>query len=697
LINSMSVLLNPKSIAVVGASPTRNRAKSLLQNLGNADYKGEVFAINPQYTDVLGYRCFPAIESLPSHVDCVVTLVGADAAIDSLERAFAMGTRAAVVPSAGFGEGGHGAHRGERLRRLSAGGMAVCGPNCFGVLNVKSGVTLYSGTVSFPLRPGPVAIVSQSGGLGHNAFSPLINHRQLGFRYVISCGNASNTTVEDYVSHLVDDPEINIIAGIIETLTKPQLLFEAAQRARERRKTLVFFQPGRSKVGQAVVRSHTGALVRDCEVLAAFLRRCGIVQIDNYDTFVEAIELLAWTPRDDKLAQELFVLTGSGGTAAVAADALEAANVQITQLAAQTVERIGAALPDFGSVNNPLDGTGAIYDDAKLLPELMAAILANPGNAAIACAVSPATSTEQMLRIAGTFADAAKTSGRTVVAFQPNPLGAALKPELVARLHDGRVPLLLGVSEAMRAIKSLFIRQEFWSRPAPTLWLSAGMQNCSQDRLETNFMSLREALTKAGVSVIPTCRATSEDEAIAAARDLGMPVAIKAEAPGLLHRSDIGAVRVGCATADDVARSYRAVVANATKAGFTDAYALVQPMARGITEAYAGIIQDPTFGPAVVFGLGGIFIEVFKDTVSEMAPLTQMTARRMIADIKGAAILQGTRGQQQADLEALAAFLVALGDFAIAKAGQFSALDINPIIVGAQGSGVSAVDIMVEV
>jgi acetate---CoA ligase (ADP-forming) len=210
-------------------------------------------------------------------------------------------------------------------------------------------------------------------------------------------------------------------------------------------------------------------------------------------------------------------------------------------------------------------------------------------------------------------------------------------------------------------------------------------------------MSLREALTKAGVSVIPTCRATSEDEAIAAARDLGMPVAIKAEAPGLLHRSDIGAVRVGCATADDVARSYRAVVANATKAGFTDAYALVQPMARGITEAYAGIIQDPTFGPAVVFGLGGIFIEVFKDTVSEMAPLTQMTARRMIADIKGAAILQGTRGQQQADLEALAAFLVALGDFAIAKAGQFSALDINPIIVGAQGSGVSAVDIMVEV
>ena len=158
-------------------------------------------------------------------------------------------------------------------------------------LNVKSGATMYSGAVSFPLRAGPVAIVSKSGGLCHNAFSPLMNYRQLGFRYVISCGNASVTTVEDYVSYLVDDSKVEVIAGIIESLTKPQLLFDAAQRARESRKSIVFFQPGRSEVGQAMIRSHTEVLVRDSEVLAAFLRRCGIVQIESYDTFIETIEV----------------------------------------------------------------------------------------------------------------------------------------------------------------------------------------------------------------------------------------------------------------------------------------------------------------------------------------------------------------------------------------------------------------------
>ena len=471
----LSSLLDPKSIAVVGASPTRNRSKSLLQNLRKADFKGQVFGVNPRYTDVLGYRCFPTIESLPSVVDCVVVLVGADAAIEALEQAFAKGTRAAVVPSAGFGEGGHGEDRIARLHRLGVGGMHLCGPNCFGLLNTKSGATMYSGAISFPLRPGPVAIVSQSGGLCHNAFSPLMNHRGLGFNYVISCGNASITTVEDYVSHFVDDPEIEMIAGIIESLIKPELLFDAAQRARAQKKSILFYQPGRSDVGRATVRSHTGAMVRDSEVLAAFLRRCGIVQIDSYDTFVESIELFAHVPRDDKLARQLIVVSGSGGGAAVAADALEAAEVTLAPLATATVERISAALPDFGTVNNPLDGTGAIYDNPEVLPALMEAVLANPGNSAIACAISAGTASELALRIASVFANAAKTSGRTVLAYQPNPLGAPLKPEIVSTLSDGRVPLLLGISEAMRSIKGLFMRQEYWSRPSPT-WPSPKQQ-----------------------------------------------------------------------------------------------------------------------------------------------------------------------------------------------------------------------------
>ena len=691
--NTLPVLLNPKSIAVVGASPTRDRARILLQNLRMAGYAGEVFAINPRYEDVLGYKCYASIADLPKPADCVVVLVGAEAACAALEQAFAAGTRAGVVPSAGFGEGGHGADRAARLQRLGAGGMSVCGPNCFGLLSVKSGAALYSGGVSFPLRSGPVALVSQSGGLGHNAFSPLMNHRFLGFGYVVSCGNASVTAVEDYVSHFVDDPDIEVIACIIETLTKPGLLFDAAQRARARRKSIVMFQPGRSTAGQEMVRSHTGALVRDNAVLAAFLRQCGIVQVETYDTFVETIELFAMAPRDDTLGQDVIVVSGSGGGAAVAADALESAGVALAPLAAPTVERIGATLPEFGSVTNPLDGTGSIYDDPAMLPALMDAILGNPGNSVIACAVSASANTAQMRRFAGIFADAAKSSGRTVAAYQPSPLGAALNPDIVSTLNDGGVPLLLGISEAMAALERLIARQRFWTRGRPAL----PPPGVAGGALPGDFVSLRTALLAAGVPIVATRLVSSERDAVMAARDAGLPVAVKAEAPGLLHKSDIGCVRLGCRSEDAVAEAYRTVVANAGKAGFAGAGALIQPMRSGVAEVFAGVVCDPLFGPAVAFGLGGIFVEVLKDTVTEMAPLSHADALDMIARIKGASILQGARGRPRADVDALAALLVGLGNFAISHAGRFAAIDLNPIIVGAEGEGAFAVDIALEV
>ena len=502
--SALPVLLNPKSIAVVGASASRGRAKMLLENLRKAAYRGEVFAVNPRYDDVLGYKCYPSVADLPSPVECVVALVGADAACDVLEQAYALGTRAGVVPSAGFGEGGHGADRADRLRRLAAGGMCICGPNCFGLLSVKSGAAMYSGGIAFPLQCGPVAVVSQSGGLGHNTFMPLMNHRGLGFSYVISCGNACSTTVEDYVGHLVDDPEVEVIAAIIESMSKPTILFEAAQRAHAMRKSIVVFQPGRSAAGQAMVHSHTGSLVRDSEILAAYLRRCGIVQVDSYERFVETVELFALAPRDDKLAREVIVVSGSGGGAAVAADALDSAGVKLTALAPQTVERISAALPEFGTVSNPLDGTGSIYDDPAMLPQLMEAILSNPGNAAIACAVNASARSEQMARFAHIFAGVAKTSGRTVVAYQPSPLGAALDPAIIRTLNEGRVPLLLGISEAMHALDGLFRRQAFWTRDAQRPPFSEPAPRQAQARLRRDFMSLRQTLVAAGVPIVDT-------------------------------------------------------------------------------------------------------------------------------------------------------------------------------------------------
>src|SRR5262245_45172011 len=220
--------------------------------------------------------------------------------------------------------------------------MRVCGPNCFGLISVKHGMAAYSGPLSRPLRPGPVAIVSQSGGLGANVFAPLMTDREIGFSHFISCGNQIGATIEDYVEHLVDGPAVTVVAAVVQQLKHPRKLVRAARAAHARRKSLVFFQAGRSAAGRVMVQSHTGALAGNSEILAAFLRRCGIIQVERYDEFVETVALFAVAPRDETIGRELVVISGSGGGAAVAADALADAGAPLAALAPETRARLPA-------------------------------------------------------------------------------------------------------------------------------------------------------------------------------------------------------------------------------------------------------------------------------------------------------------------------------------------------------------------
>jgi acyl-CoA synthetase (NDP forming) len=690
--NSIRSLLAPKAIAVVGASQRPGRGTGVVANLKAAGFAGEIFAVNPRYADVLGYPCVPSVRDLPPSVECLVVAVAADAACDVLEEAHAHGIRAAIVLAAGFGEGGHGEARAKRLYALADQGMRICGPNCFGLINVKTGMAAYSGPLARPLRAGPVAIVSQSGGLGANVFAPLMTDREIGFSHFISCGNQIGTTIEDYVEYLVDDPDVTVIAAVIEQLKSPRKLVSVARKANAQRKSLVLFQAGRSAAGEVMVRSHTGALAGNSEILAAFLRRCGIVQVERYDELVETIALFAIAPRDEAIGNELVVISGSGGGAAIAADAMHDAGAPLATLHQTTRERIATVLPEFGSITNPIDGTGAIYDDPALLPKIFDAIVADPGRPVLAASLSarPAGS-EIMRRFAKTFADGARASGRTVVAYQYSPLGGPLDDEIIQTLHGAQVPLLLGIANAMGALKHLLVRRSYWTR-APNE--TTGEPPSGGPPIDWTFVTAREALTTSGVHVVEAGLAHTEEAAVALFRRFGGPVAVKAEAPGLLHKSDLGCVRLNCASERDVREAYSAVAQTARKAGFTNVSALIQPMIKGVAEAYAGIIDDPAFGPAICFGLGGVFVEIMRDTVIEMAPLSRAVALAMIRRINAAAILEGARGRERADVDALADLLVALSQFAIANRGRFRALDLNPIMVGSAGA--VAVDIAIE-
>ncbi len=694
--DAMGLLLNPRTIAVVGASPRGGPGRTVLANLRAGGFDGAAFAINPGYEEVLGYRCYPAIAALPHPVDCVVVAVAAEAACTVLDEAYALGTRAAVVLSAGFGEGGHGEARAQRLRALAAGGMAICGPNCFGVLAAKHRVAAYSGVIPATLRPGPVALVSQSGSLVNNAYTPLMEGRELGFSYVVSCGNQTGTPVAAYFDHFVDDPDVTVMAAIIEGLTDPRRLAAVARRAHQHGKTVIVLHNGRSAVGRVMVQSHTGALVGDAQIVSAFLRRAGIIEVASYEELTEAIELFAIAPRDDAIGREVIIISGSGGGAAAAADGLDAAGTRLVALQPATQEAVQAVLPEFGSVTNPIDGTGAMFTSPTLLPKLLDVVLAEPGWPLIVANVTTRpVENAPMRRFAATYAAASRASGRTVAAFQVSALGGPLDLEIVRTLHAARVPMLLGVSTAMRVLGHLATQRDYRARVLGGATDFGAPVPVAAERWD--FLTARRALVESGVAVVDAVLATSEDQAVAAWRQFSAPVAIKAEAPGLLHKSDHGCVRLGCAGEAAVREAYRSVTAAAAIATAAPvAGALVQPMVTGIAEAYAGIIVDPQFGPAVCFGLGGIFVEILSDVRIELAPLTREDALGMIAGVKGAGILTGARNRPCGDIEALATLLVNLSRFALRNFGRFGALDLNPIIVKAAGDGVVAVDIAIE-
>jgi succinyl-CoA synthetase beta subunit len=267
---------------------------------------------------------------------------------------------------------------------------------------------------------------------------------------------------------------------------------------------------------------------------------------------------------------------------------------------------------------------------------------------------------------------------------------------MIGTLHGAQVPILLGTSNAMRTLRYLPMRRAYWGRAATAPKPAVVEAQRVHDLVNADYMALQKALAASGIPVAEAILVSSDAEAVAAYERLRVPVAIKAAAPGLTHKSDIGCVRLNCASAAEVAQAYRDIADNARRAGVKRLQVIVQPMHAGVAEAYAGVIDDPQFGPAVCFGLGGVFVEIFKDVRTEMAPLSHDDALGMIRGIKGAPILFGARGRPKGDIDALADFLVRLGDFALAHAGRFAALDLNPIVVKPAGQGVVAVDIALE-
>jgi acetyltransferase len=704
--------MKPERIAVVGASQRMNRSTRVIANLLRFGYRGEIYPINPRYTEIQGLPCYPSLAATPRPADTLVIAIPAADVPPVLTEAAARGVRGAVVLSSGFGEAGPaGKERQAVLEALSTDhGMLICGPNCYGVFNVRLGSATFSADFGDLPRPGPVAIVSQSGGFSHAIAEHLMQQRAVGMSYIVSCGNQAGVAVEEYVDFLLRDEDTSVVGVYVEGFRRPEMLRDVGELAKERRKAVVAFKVGRSENARQAMLAHTGSLAGTPEIVEALLRQCGFVQVSNLNEMLDTLALLATAPREVRRGWRVVVVSGLGGECGRVADAAERAGVELPPLAPLTAERIAGFMPDFATPRNPLDGTGAMYENATLFPGLLDAVLSDESIDVLAvnlgARVPKPGGWAPNRQFAQVMHDAlARGTDKLVLAFS-SFAGGDLDHDVVVPLARVGVPLLEGTETAMLALRHLREHRQFLDRPRdegvpdhpPRMDVALDHHGAHIPHGALPNDEAMRLLREFGIPLVETLSAPDAEEAVRLAARVGYPVVLKVDSPDIAHKTDVGGVRVGCADAAAVRRAFAEIVDSVRRRAPSARVdgVLVQPMVAGGTEMIVGVKSDPLFGPAVVCGFGGVLVEVVRDVAVRVPPLDVIEARRMIDELRGAPLLRGVRGRPPADVPALADVLARVAALAEDHHGRLRALDINPLLVLENGRGAVAVDWLIE-
>jgi acyl-CoA synthetase (NDP forming) len=709
----LAPLMNPRSVAIIGASQRtasalnrEPRGNRVIRNLKSFGYPGRIVAVNPKYSEVMDCPCYPDISTIPEAVDCVVLAVPNRQVPDLLESAAACGVRAAVVFSAGFAEiGAEGKQRQTRLEALSSDrGFLICGPNCYGILNVFGKAPLFASTIPQGFLAGPVALVSQSGGLSTTIANALMLNRHVGLSHIVSCGNQAGATVEEYFNYLVEDPNTRAIAAFVEGFKQPQQLLEVARKAATRNKPLIILKGGRSEVSQRAAATHSGSLAGAAEVIDAAFRQSGIVSVRSINELIDTVSVFSCDSfiKHYNGGRRIGVLSGSGGECTLVSDAAASAGLEVPELTESTKSHLQEAVADFGNMNNPLDGTGAMYDDEKIFPRLLQALIEDANIDVVTINLEANDPRPKELKSGNRFAQAIETAAaasKKPIACFSSVVGGPVDPEILLPLRKAGVPLVEGAECATATIRNLAEYYEFQvnrqskaevTPPAPARKLSSGILPAQ---------AAFQLLTECGIPAVPTVLTQSAAEAAAAADRMGWPVVLKVESAQITHKSDVGGVALRLSSKAEVKNAYAQMITEVSRRAPSAKIdgVLVQRMAGAGIEMILGIKRDPLFGPVVLCGFGGILVELLKDVSIGIPPLSHKQAHDMLERLRGFSILTGVRGKPAADIDALCDAIVGVSRLAWSSGDQLTGLDINPLIVLPEGKGVVAVDSVVQV
>ena len=695
---------NPRSIAVIGASQDLITISGQpLHHLVSHHYAGRLYPVNPKYQDILGVKCYASIEALPETPDLALILINSSRAAEMLRACGKKGVRFAIVFSSGYSEvGGRGIEMQRELAAVAAEfDMGIIGPNCQGMLNAAGNVYAGFGSVFFTAYDaGAVSMVSQSGGFGFSVMNLASKDGGVHFRQMVTTGNEIGVSTLDFIEHFIDDAGTEVIAVYIEGLKDAHRLLEVGRRALAQKKPILAWKVGNSVQGARAAASHTANLGGAMALYQAAFRQSGIIQVEDIQDVVDYSRAFRCgkLPKGNRVA----IITVSGGAGILMTDECVARGMQVPQLSAETTEKLRAIVPAFGSIQNPVDVTAAIFNDLSLIRRTLQAVLDDPNVDAIAMINAS---------LQGELADNIAIEITAIAAQTDKPIFLAwsARDELAraayARLDALKIPHYKSPVRCGRALAALssyaasLRREELrLEETVPVCFVPALKTQLVVKRYDWSEHFAKQALADYGIGVTREILVSNAAAAVEAARTLGYPVVLKVQSPDIPHKTEARAVRLGVDSDTAVALAFDEIMRNA-QAYQADARiegVLVQEMVAGGIETILGVTNDPLFGPAVMFGLGGIFAEVLHDVSFRLAPVTYSVALEMIDEIKGSAVLKGARGAAPADIDALAGAIVRVSAMAIDLQDHLAELDINPLFVLPKGQGVKAGDALLK-
>jgi len=701
----LAALFRPRAIAVVGASRSPMSVGHLaLKKLLVGGFHGAVIPVNPHARSIASVAAVPSIAALPDDVDLALIAVPAPAVHEVVEQCARKRIGAVVVLSAGFAESGaEGKARETALRDLvRASGMRMVGPNCLGLLDTDPAVALDATFAPARALPGHVAMASQSGALGV-AILDTARELDLGLSAFVSVGNKADVSGNDLLEWWEDDPRTNLILLYLESFGNPRRFASIARRV-ARKKPILAVKAGRTAAGRRAAGSHTAALAVPERCVDALFAHTGVQRVTTLEEMFDAATLLAHQPLPK--GPRVAILTNAGGPGILCADACEAEQLVLPELAPATRARLAKLLPRAASVANPVDlaAPATAEDYRSALPLL----LDDPGvDAVIALFVTAGVIDVATVAAALKEGRAGARSGRRkplLTCF----LGQRGTPAEL-RTPDESVPSFRFPESAARALACAARRAQWLARPAGRLpdfddvdaRLGRAIAREALAHRGAGWLSPCEIDNLLGAFAIPHLRSTlcaTADEAVAAAAACGGPVALKLASTTLVHKSDFGGVKLDLRSGDEVRRAFAAIEARLVATGRRAEMmgATVQPMAKGGVEAIVGVVADKDFGPLLAFGSGGVATELLEDVAFRLAPLTDVEAREMVGATRGAALLRGYRGAPVADEPALVDLLLHVSRLAV-EVPEVVELDLNPVRVHPAGEGAVALDARIRV